>query len=354
MIHLEPSRELNLIIGKNGSGKTALLESIYLMGRGRSFRTRRLSRLIALNCDSFRIKGRFEDSVGFNVDITGQSSLMDVVLEGRKILNRGELIRSIPISLLSDATGTLVDCTPEIRRRFMDWIMFHVEPGVAQQMAMQGRIREALSRLLKSGSLGERKAWYRQFHDVSELVVREIQPFVERLQAELLRLSEQFLFLHGIELNYRRGWEEGKDLISVLLEQDNQAVRRGYVLSGPQRGDLLITKGSKSIADYFSKGEKRILSILLVLSAVLLISKFTGAKFILLLDDIEAEIDFEHQLRLLDILSKIGAQTFITCTKGQDLAAALPSFSNGEPGIIASFRILSPFDELRFQEHQGA
>ena len=121
---------LTLIWGENGSGKTSLLEAMFLLGRGRSFRTRNSERLIRRGQDHLRVIGRVDrgagrvEPLGFEVTRTGVAAR----IAGRPADSLAELSQAFAVQVIEPGVHKLVEEGGYRRRRWMDWAVFHVEP----------------------------------------------------------------------------------------------------------------------------------------------------------------------------------------------------------------------------------
>ena len=122
---------LNLLIGPNASGKTSLLEALYVLGRGRSFRTRQPRELIQTGATAFRIVATMRDgeSRRFPVGIERNARELTARIGGAPTRSLAELARQAPVLLLNPDSHRLLEDGPKQRRRFMDWGLFHAEPG---------------------------------------------------------------------------------------------------------------------------------------------------------------------------------------------------------------------------------
>ncbi len=144
---LEFDSRVNLITGDNGSGKTSLLESIYVLCQADSFRTHQLRQCINHDKSSFLLFGRFED---FKAGLSKSDKKLEIHVNGESIKRRSELVRRVPVLVLNSDSFALISGTPQQRRTFIDWCLFHVEQSYAN---LWGEYRHALrqrNRLLKS------------------------------------------------------------------------------------------------------------------------------------------------------------------------------------------------------------
>src|SRR5262245_17080420 len=126
---LELDTRSNLISGPNASGKTTLLESIFLLGRGRSFRTPRLESLVRSGCGTLRVVGRTLS--GPRTATLGVEAARDGLrarVEGRNVTSLAEMAIALPVQSIDPDVHRLIEGGPAERRRFVDWGVFHVEP----------------------------------------------------------------------------------------------------------------------------------------------------------------------------------------------------------------------------------
>ncbi|HJZ28554.1 MAG TPA: AAA family ATPase, partial [Streptosporangiaceae bacterium] len=127
---LEVPSGLTLIWGGNGSGKTSLLEAVFLLGRGRSFRTRNTERLITRGSDHMRVVGRLSAGSGgsmvIGVELAGEG--VTARIGGRTAGSLAELSQAFPVQAIEPGVHRLVEEGGAGRRRWMDWAAFHVEP----------------------------------------------------------------------------------------------------------------------------------------------------------------------------------------------------------------------------------
>ncbi|MDP9115560.1 MAG: AAA family ATPase, partial [Acidobacteriota bacterium] len=125
---IELDRRFTLISGPNASGKTSLLEAIYVLGRGRSFRTRRLDHLIRNGAERFVVFGEV-DTINrcIPLGVEGSRSGIRARIDGDTPSSLAELALQLPVQIIDPEVHHLIEEGPARRRRFLDWGMFHVE-----------------------------------------------------------------------------------------------------------------------------------------------------------------------------------------------------------------------------------
>ena len=126
---ISPGSSVNLVYGANGSGKTSLLESIYVLGHAKSFRASRLRYVIRRDDNHFSVAGKAQQRSG---DITPlridyQVGQVQIYANKQPLKRTSELAQRLPIILINADSHRLLEDGPRLRRHFMDWGVFHVE-----------------------------------------------------------------------------------------------------------------------------------------------------------------------------------------------------------------------------------
>ena len=188
-----PDPAVTVVTGENGSGKTSLLEAIYLLGAGRSFRTSRLSSLVMTDRNDCTLFAEIESDqgnrrVGIKRD---RQSLLDARLDGERVSGLSDIARLFPVQVLHPGTVELVEGGSSARRRYLDWAMFHVEHEFIEEWRRLRGAVDQRNRLLKKPALKLRElvVWDRQ---VAESSAR-IDALRRRHLPLLIRLFEEEL-----------------------------------------------------------------------------------------------------------------------------------------------------------------
>ncbi|UCC13254.1 MAG: DNA replication and repair protein RecF, partial [Gammaproteobacteria bacterium] len=235
-VRLEPAGN-NLIFGENASGKTSLLEALFILGRGRSFRRAARDTVIRDEADSMTVAGTvlqkgLEKRIGLGLS---RSEPPRIRVDGRDESTAAILAEWMPVQIIDPDVHNLIAEGPLVRRRFLDWGLFHVEPGFLDTWRRYQRVmkqRNAALRIPRSNL----DSWDEQLVTEGEKLSHMRARYAEILGRELQDTGEALL--QGLPATrYRRGWPEGKSLAAALQETRDRDRRLGISHVGPHRAD---------------------------------------------------------------------------------------------------------------------
>jgi len=314
---------MNVILGDNGSGKSAVLEAIHTILVGRSFRSSVTTRhLVQTKSNSFRIQAKLIDTISAKTN----SKLIELHkdLDGNRRLSANNelvegglrsVVRLLPLMCFSPDTGNLVDVEPEKRRKLLDWAVFHVEPNFINKWSEFQNTLKQRNKFLKSDNrydVEEYNFWTEQFikssHDIHEARLR--------IYSDIVDFFDQAIqsFNCRVNVEYSKGWLETSSLEEQLHTSYSQEMHRRYTVAGPHRADLIFKCDNASLKNTFSRGEKKFVSLQFMLSQVEYLTYATGAPPLVLFDDIIAELDNNLQALVFDKIHALKCQAIITAT----------------------------------------
>ncbi|WP_077529931.1 DNA replication/repair protein RecF [Vreelandella utahensis] len=317
---LQFSSGLNLIHGANGSGKTSLLEAIYYLSTARSFRTSNHRRVVQEGCRSLTLFGNVTDPLRGSLRIglerqPGDANGVRLQRNGEAVRSVSELARLLPVSVIEPGTFELVAGGPGNRRRFLDWLVFHVEhwfSGLWQEVQRALKQRNHLLRhgIIDQSSIGP---WNARVADLGERLNQGRQAGFDRFYSEFeaIRSRSQAEWLGAVSLAFNPGWDSSESLGSILESNLEAEARAGFSLYGPNRADIRIRVGKQPAGEVLSRGQQRSLVVLMKL-AQMRVLQAVGTEGICLLDDIHAELDGENQALLASELLALNTQVFLT------------------------------------------
>lgn len=317
-VELSPCSGINLLLGGNGAGKTSVLESLYLLGSGKSFRFGGFDSLIAHGARQLQIYAELErevgaDRVGFERSRSGWRALRN----GDRVPELAELAALVPVVCFSPESHGLIAGGSEVRRRFFDWIVFHVEPEFKDAYRRYARLLTQRNALLKQDpDPGLLSTWTLQLAEAGESLAalreRVFPEFAQAMQAALKQLLGE---MGTNAVSYRRGWRDGMTLLDRLQMLESRERIVGYTLAGPHRGDWSVEFDGHEVREHGSRGQQKLVALASVLVAAALYRARRGEPPLVALDDLASELDVEHQRRALIECTRLGAQLWVTGTQ---------------------------------------
>ena len=315
---LSPHPRFNLIIGDNGSGKTSLLEAIYTLGRGRSFKTANSDKLIKKGTDGFTVSGRVtKHDREFRLGIQRADRQTHIRLSGQNVRKASQLTEILPIQIIEPSLHAFFEQGPEVRRRFLEWGVFHVEPSYELAWREYKRVLQQRNAALKASWRGSSIAqWDALLIESARKITGFRQAYVDRITAFITAFGDQYDldFMSDLQVEYYPGWKKGESLDSLLADSLKSDTERGYTQSGPHRADIRVRIGRDAGKDVLSRGQQKLFVSLLYLAQSMLLRDLTGKEVLILIDDLAAELDELSRQILAKVLSSSQSQVFITAT----------------------------------------
>jgi DNA replication and repair protein RecF len=322
-LDLDP--RFTLISGPNASGKTSLLEAIYILGRGRSFRTRRLEHLIRHGAEQFVVFGEVETPdrripMGVEATTTGVRARV----AGEKTSSLAELALMLPVQIIDPEVHRLIEEGPSRRRRFLDWGVFHVEPSFIGHWQ---RYHQALKQ--RNAALKSRlprvviSAWDPDLVRYGDLVTDARSRYVTFLAHQAETVGRNLLGM-DLTLSYRPGWSRDQSFSEAVQQSWNHDQESGATQVGPHRAELNIRLEGVAVKDRISRGQQKLLAAALLLAQVKLFPESAPVQPCLLLDDPAAELDDARLEGLIREVSAHSVQLIVTTLHGEFAAFGVP------------------------------
>ncbi len=316
-VRLEPARN-NLIFGENASGKTSLLEALFVLGRGRSFRRGARNTIIRDQSDSMTVSATLqqrgiEKRIGIGLSRTDSPQIR---VDGRDESSAASLAEWMPVQVIDPDVHNLIAEGPSVRRRFLDWGLFHVEPLFLDTWRRYQRAMKQRNAALRLPG-GDLQSWDEQLVAEGEKLDLMRASYSGTLAAVLQKVAATLL--DGLPaMTYRRGWPEDKTLATALAEAGERDRRHGFSHVGPHRADLAISVEERSAKGRVSRGQQKLLAAALVIAQAVHLKNAVSVDTILLLDDLPAELDATSLDRLLAVIRPLEAQVFMTSLERRD------------------------------------
>jgi DNA replication and repair protein RecF len=329
--HLEFGPGINLIFGANGAGKTSILEAAFLLGRGRSFRTRLSERLIRHGQPFARVVGKTAPeaargpseaapegtpeqpphTLGLEIRREGAEGGGTVArLDGAAVRSMADLATAFPVQALDPDAHKLIEDSSARRRRWLDWAVFHVEQGFAGAWSRYQRALLQRNAALRAGSR-EVAAWEPELAREGEAmtaarerVMVALQPYWAEVSADLAGLD--------LTLGFQAGWDRSAALADALTLSTPRDRERRTTTVGPHRADITLRARGKAARDVLSRGQQKLAAVALSLCQLEYLKREHGLLPTLLLDDPSAELDQDRLGRFIARVKGLETQIIVT------------------------------------------
>ncbi len=329
---LKPAPKINLIYGNNASGKSSLLEAIYFLGRANSFRTNTVKNVIQFNHHHLIVSGKVHFSNGHvsTLGIQHDGTNVQIRIDEETRHSRSELAYALPLQLIHPKSYQLLDAGPQLRREFIDWGVFNQHVDFLKQWRHFKRALNQRNALLKIRRVKELNVWNHELQQYGTIVANYRKQYLAELTPFFLTITQHFLGLENLELQFMQGWDDPSVLLDKLTDDLDKDLRYGFTHSGPHRADFKLLIQSRKAKDFVSRGQLKLLVLSLKLAQVehLINNGFQSA--CVLIDDAVAELDFANRSKLLDLLASMNVQVFITATEQKEF---------GELELIGNYKM---------------
>jgi DNA replication and repair protein RecF len=302
---------INLIRGPNASGKTSLLEGIYLVGRGRSFRTRNSERLIRHAEDMLQAMGRTLGAMSQRIRVqVARNQPTGAEIAGVPVGSLAQLAQVFPVQVIEPGIHKLIEEGSPRRRRWLDWAVFHVEPNFIdawQRYARAVRQRNAALRTAPDTA----RAWdgelVRHGEAITAARLRLLGSLKPHWDDTVRRLADL-----PADLRYTPGWNQSLSLEESLSDNWIRDRNRGLSHSGPHRADVQVRIEGRAAREILSRGQQKLVATAMVLAQLKMLREQTALVPTLLLDDPAAELDAGKLARFVEQVKSLHCQLVLT------------------------------------------
>jgi len=328
-LQLSPRERFNVFVGDNGQGKTNLLEAIYVVAALRSFRTAKLTDLIAFGASSARLGARVlkhDLTRVYEVELAPGSR--KVRLDGKAVRPLSRYFGAFNVVVFTPEDLSLPRGSPGDRRRFLDRSVFNLEPGYLSTASDYDKVLRTRNTVLKQAGQGivgghkldELLAVYDA--QLAELAVAMVAARVKLLETLGPELVTAFAAIT------RTGLTAGARYVSKLVGASAPAIeamlREGRARDlatqsthlGPHRDDVVLELEGREAGSFASQGQLRAIMLAWKTAELLVLGRAHDDPPILLLDDVSSELDPSRNEFLFEHLATLAGQCFITTTHG--------------------------------------
>lgn len=306
-----------LVFGENGSGKTSFLEAIHFSLKSKSFRTSSVNSMINKEHDFFRISTKNKSDKKIIEKKLGKV----LIKNNYEDFNKYDVL---PL-LINNFSLRFLEQNKEIRREFIDYFLFHVKHDYLEKLKRFKKILFSRNKALRENNKEQISVWTKfliessiEINILRERIVNEV---LEDLEENILKKLEDKRWveiLSTLEISFFSGWK-GDSLKEQLREEYEEDLIKGFTKSGAHKFDLEIKVLGEKSGNILSRGEQKLLILLVFLSFGEFFAKTKNKNLIYLIDDLASELD-QKNLNL--------ALQFLDITKGQKIITSVKKIEN--------------------------
>jgi DNA replication and repair protein RecF len=315
-LDLDLDQGWNVFVGPNGAGKTTLLEAAYLLSHARTFRGGPKDVLVSRGSAGFSVYGRVERSGSTDaLGLARSGGLLEARINGMPAAI-ADLLRHAAVACFEPGSHELISGAADIRRRFLDWGVFHVEPEfLVVWRAFQRALRQRNALLRTGGSASELEPWDLEFARAgSELATMRARYAAVLGPAAIAALGDLLPELGEAQITLESGWRGEGDPMAELLAAREEDLRRGYTTRGPHRADWSLWFERAPRREHLSRGQEKLCALACILAQAGVYAAKRGEWPVICIDDLASELDTPHQEKLVHALRKVDAQVLVTGT----------------------------------------
>jgi len=325
--------DVNFIIGDNGSGKSSVLEAIFYLGHGKSFRSTKVDNLLQHEKSTFTVSVRTDKDcqLGVRKGFNSSANNSEIRIDGEKQTKFSSLAKNVAVQVITPESFIVFFGGPKQRRRFIDLGLFHVKHSFADHWREFSRILKQRNACLRSKTdLATLNYWTEIFAESSEQIAGHRAEYVNELTNELSFWLKIMLpsVSDDIVIQYLQGWNSKKTLLDVLGQYHDKELALGYSLFGAQKFDVRFLMNGTSLDNQLSRGQQKLFLLALTFAQAKLIERVNRVKPILLIDDVGAELDIHSRALLNNAIAAIECQVIITAIDKTAVEQLVPQEEN--------------------------
>lgn len=315
-----PAPAINFIYGENASGKSAIIEAIFILGRAKSFRSATIKPVINFSQNHLIVSAQTLQANGnaIHLGIQLDSKSFCCRINQQSTQKRSDLAYALPLQIIHPKSYELLDAGPQLRREFLDWGVFNDDEKFLPAWRNFKKALLQRNALLKAKRPEHINVWDKELLYYGTIVNSCRQLYLQKLKPVFTDIIDKFLKIDDIDIKLISGWDTSIDFQRVLIEDLEKDLRYGFTHSGPHRGDFHLLVSNRLAKDFVSRGQLKLLVMSLKLAQVQLLTNEHSNMGCFLIDDFAAELDVINRAKLLLYLSEMKCQVFITATEISD------------------------------------
>jgi len=318
------SSGLNLIVGDNAAGKTSVIEAIWVLATGRSFRTAKSHFLIQHQQTHCTVFAEVSSSHSSSITKTHRLGLQkspqnsQLRMDGETVKSQSMMAQKLPVQLLTPESHKLLEEGPKARRQFMDWGCFHQSAEfISLWRTYQRGLKQRNHALKKRLPKQQVQLWDQTLVENALKIDAIRQSYLNDLTPYLVTFCQALMPEVRVDVvcQYRAGWPKNtEDLMQLYADNFQKEAQLGHTQYGAHRADIRFKFSGQEAINTLSRGQQKLFVCALLLAQASLHEKTLQEPVIMLIDDLPAELDATHRLKLLELLQILKIQHIITST----------------------------------------
>ena len=272
--YLEPNTNINLFIGGNGQGKTNLIEALYYLGHSRSFKSKNIKDVVPFEKEFLQIDAVVD---GVRVLLKKSKNKNTTLFNQKKVSSNSKLSHLMPTQIISPDRGFVVGGSPKLKRSYLDWGVFHVNPSILKTYKSYNKALKNTNSLLTNNNTKQLDHWLAQIATLSVEISSARADYIEKLKKTpfvplkgLIKQNNKFDFL------LQSGWTKDtnhldqESIYKYLIKNRGSFARIKHLNYGPHKAtiDYYLNNQNEQL---FSRGEQKKLSIFYWIMQVLML-----------------------------------------------------------------------------------
>lgn len=325
-LDIDFNKKVNILIGNNAQGKTNLVEGIYMMGLGKSFRTAKDREIIKFNEDESYINGIFKkEDTDLEIKISIQNKknqiLRSIKIDDTEYKKTSSLLENVYVVVFSPEDLRMIKDAPELRRKFIDKELCQIRPVYYKNLSLYKKVVFYRNKYLKENNKIDLDYLYSLNHTLAlygsyiilerESFIKKLNGYVKKIHNDITDGAEKIYIEYESNIKILNDKKSQYDeIIRVLEENQERDIRRRITNKGPHKDDLIVKINGIDARNYGSQGQQRTAALSLKLAETHIIKDEVSENPILILDDVLSELDKKRQQFLINSITE--NQVFIT------------------------------------------
>ena len=256
-----PAPGINFIVGENASGKSALIEAIFILGRAKSFRSATIKPVINFAQNELIVSAQ-------TVQANGSTIHLGIQLDGKSFCcrinqqatqKRSDLAYALPLQIIHPKSYELLDAGPQFRREFLDWGVFNDDENFLPAWRNYKKALSQRNSLLKARRPEHINVWDKELVYYGTIVNSYRQFYLQKFKPVFTEIIDRFIKIDDIDIKLISGWDTSIEFQQVFTEDLDKDLRYGFTHSGPHRGDFQLLVSNRLAKDFVSRGQLKVI-----------------------------------------------------------------------------------------------